>query len=122
LPEWDSQSTSSTCRGWPYPRHLAGRYFGLVVHGDSAGAETLRRALADWLTDMSLISAGRTSEADGYVGYMEPYATSHQALDDDREFQQETINVARALGNAVKLARAGKLENPAKGLVDPNPK
>jgi multimeric flavodoxin WrbA len=109
-------------KGWPYPRHLAGRYVGLVVHGDGAGAETLRRALADWLTDMSLISAGRTSEADGYVGYMQPYATSHQALDDDREFQQETINVARALGNAVKLARAGKLENPAKGLVDPNPK
>ena len=53
---------------------------------------------------------------------MEPYATSHAALDEDREFQEETINVARALGNAVKLARAGKFENPAKGLVDPNPK
>src|SRR5882757_5826194 len=22
-------------KGWPYPRHLAGRHFGLVVHGDS---------------------------------------------------------------------------------------
>ena len=109
-------------KGWPYPRHLAGRHFGIVVHGDSVGAETLRRSLADWLTDMSLISAGGMAEADGYVGYMQPYATSHQALDDDAAFQQEVLNVARALGNAVTLARAGKFENPANGLVDPNPK
>ena len=109
-------------KGWPYPRHLAGRHFGLVVHGDSAGAETMRRSLSDWLTDMSLISAGRKGETDGYVGYMEPYATSHRALDEDREFQDEVLNVARALGKAVKLARAGKFENPADGLTDPNPK
>ena len=61
-------------RGWPYPRHLAGRYFGLVIHGDSVGAEMLRQSIAAWLTDMSLISAGRMAEADGYIGYMEPYA------------------------------------------------
>jgi hypothetical protein len=71
---------------------------------------------------MSLISAGRTGEAEGYVGYMEPYAISHQALDEDHGFQDEARNAARALANAVKLARAGKLENPANGLVDPNPK
>ncbi|KRR13355.1 NADPH-dependent FMN reductase [Bradyrhizobium jicamae] len=116
------QAKALELKGWPYPRHLAGRHFGLVVHGDSAGAEMLRRSLSDWLTDMSLISAGRTSEADGYIGYMEPYATSHQALDEDRAFQDEVRNAARALGNAVKLARAGKFENPGKGLVDPNPK
>ena len=56
------------------------------------------------------------------VGYMEPYATSHQALDEDLEFRDEVRNAARALGNAVRLARAGKFENPAKDLVDPNPK
>jgi len=33
-------------KGWPYPRHLAGRHFGIVVHGDSVGAESLRRSLA----------------------------------------------------------------------------
>jgi multimeric flavodoxin WrbA len=109
-------------KGWPYPRHLAGRYFGIVAHGDSVGAETLRRALADWLTDMSLISAGGMAETDGYIGYMKPYATAHQALDDDKDFQEEVVNVARALGNAVRLSRAGKYENPGKGLVEPNPK
>ena len=109
-------------KGWPYPRHLAGRYFGIVAHGDSVGAETLRRSLVDWLTDMSLISAGGMAETDGYIGYMEPYATSHQALDQDTDFQQEALNVARALGRAVQLSRAGKHENPGKGLAEPNPK
>src|SRR3569832_1514390 len=61
-------------KGWPYPKHLAGRHFGIVTHGDSVGAETLRRSLSDWLTDMKLISAGSVAEVDGYVGYMEPYA------------------------------------------------
>jgi hypothetical protein len=82
----------------------------------------MRRALADWLTDMGLVSAGRTAEADGYVGYMEPYATSHHALDQDRAFQQQVVNAAKALGNAVRLARAGRLDDPAEGLVDPEPK
>jgi multimeric flavodoxin WrbA len=109
-------------QGWPYPRHLAGRFFGVVVHGDAVGANTLRRSLSDWLTDMSLISAGRFAEADGYVGYMEPYATSHDALDEDHAFQQEVRNAARALGNAIKFAHAGKLEDPGRDLADPTPK
>src|SRR5579872_3830702 len=45
-------------KGWNYPRHLAGRVFSVVVHGDAAGTETLRRILCDWLTDMHLIPAG----------------------------------------------------------------
>ncbi len=109
-------------KGWPYPRHLAGRYFSVVAHGDAAGAETLRRSLSDWLTDMSLISAGRFAEADGYVGYMTPYATSHDALDQDEAFQQEVRNAAHALAGAVKLARDGDLNDPGRGLSDPTPK
>ncbi|HEY6085061.1 MAG TPA: flavodoxin family protein [Nitrospira sp.] len=109
-------------KGWPYPRHLAGRYFGIVVHGDSVGAETLRRSLVDWLTDMSLISAGGTAEADGYIGYMKPYATSHESLNEDDGFQAKVKNVARALGAAVTLSTSGKLANPGDGLADPTPK
>jgi len=101
-------------KGWPYPRHLAGRHFGVVAHGDTIGAETLRRSLVDWLTDMSLISAGGRAEADGYVGYMEPYATSHQALDEDEDFQAEIRNVARALGNAVRLHQTEDIGTQAK--------
>ena len=68
-------------KGWDYPRHLAGRAFSVVVHGDAAGAETLRRILTDWLRDIGLVSAGHAAELDSYVGYYEPYATSHDALD-----------------------------------------
>ena len=90
-------------KGWPFPRHLAGRYFGLVIHGDSVGAETLRQSIANWLTEMSLISAGRMAEAEGYIGYMEPYATSHQALDDDNGFQQEVLNVRASVGQRCEV-------------------
>jgi hypothetical protein len=53
---------------------------------------------------------------------MEPYATSHRALDEDAAFQANVRNAARALGNAVQLSRAGKYRDPDEGLVDPNPK
>src|SRR3954449_6604072 len=71
----------------------------------------------DWLA-----AASRTAEVDGYLGYMEPYATSHQALDKDETFQEETRNAARALGNAVKLSRAGQYQRPDEQLHEPNPK
>jgi hypothetical protein len=58
----------------------------VVVHGDSIGAETLRRSLSDWLTDMSLVAVCGKAEIDGYIGHMKPYATSHQELDQDKAF------------------------------------
>jgi hypothetical protein len=71
---------------------------------------------------MSLIAAGRVAELDGFIGYMEPYATSHQAFDDDVAFQKEVSNAARALGKAVLLHEAGRYDSPSAGLVDPEPK
>jgi multimeric flavodoxin WrbA len=44
--------------GWPYPRHLAGRLFSVVVHGDAEGVENVRRSIADWLKFMRLLPAG----------------------------------------------------------------
>ena len=61
-------------------------------------------------------------EVDRYVGYREPYATSHEALDRDTAFIEETRNAARALGAAVKLGRAGQYRRPDAELDDPNPK
>jgi multimeric flavodoxin WrbA len=95
--------------GWHYPRHLAGRVFSVVVHGDVIGAETLRRTLCDWLTDMELIPASPQAGIDGYIGYYGPYATSHDALDADTGIQREVRAAARALGEAVTLSRAGRL-------------
>ena len=108
--------------GWDYPQHLAGRAFSVVVHGDTAGTETLRRILVDWLHDLRLISAGHAAELDRYVGYYEPYATSHEALDDDHAFQEETRNAARALVRTVKLMRRGKLPQPDAALSEPRSK
>jgi multimeric flavodoxin WrbA len=109
-------------KGWHYPRHLAGRVFSVVVHGDAAGVETLRRSLTDWLTDMGLVAAGRAALVDGYVGYYKPYANSHDDLDSDKEFQEEVRNAARTLVNAVRLLRRGEFKQPDKSLREPRPK
>lgn len=108
--------------GWPYPKHLAGRAYGVVVHGDVAGIEGLRRGLCDWLDWMGLIDAGNQSRLDRYIGYYEPYATSHDALDGDGGMQEETRNAARALVEAVRRLRAGELQPPDAGLRTPRPK
>lgn len=71
---------------------------------------------------MALVSAGGMAETDGYIGYMEPYATSHAALDEDTAFQEEVRNVARTLGRAVVLAREGRFDQPGEGLRDPRSK
>jgi multimeric flavodoxin WrbA len=109
-------------KGWHYPRHLAGRVFSVVVHGDAAGAETLRRSLTDWLTDMGLIPAGRAALVDGYVGYYKPYATSHDHLDQDKDFHEEVRNAARTLINAVRLRRRGEFKQADASLREPRPK
>ena len=64
-------------RGWDYPRHLEGRLFSVVVHGDVEGAENVRRLISDWLCFMHLCPAGRSPSSDRYIGYWKPYSTSH---------------------------------------------
>lgn len=108
--------------GWPYPKHLAGRAFGVVVHGDVAGIETVRHALSDWLCWMGLVSAGPTASLDRFIGYYEPYATSHDALDRDEALHEEVRNVARAVVTAVRAIREGRFVQPGKGLRQPRPK
>jgi multimeric flavodoxin WrbA len=104
-------------RGWSYPKHLAGRAFSVVVHGDAAGAENLRRILVDWLTDMELVAAGPESLIDAYVGYYRPYATSHDDLDRDREFQDLVRNAARGLVAMIRLMRSGRYVSAGEGLA-----
>lgn len=103
-------------QGWDYPRHLAGRIFAVAVHGDAAGVENLRRILSDWLEDLGLIKAAHKAAIGAYVGYYEPYATSHRDLDRDTAFQSEVENAARSLVNAVILQRAGKFPQADEGL------
>jgi multimeric flavodoxin WrbA len=109
-------------KGWDYPKHLAGRTYGVVVHGDVAGIEGVRRALCDWLDWMGLIDAGQKARLDRFIGYYEPYATSHDTLDADTQVQEEVRNVARAVAEAVGQLRAHRLSQPDAGLQPPRPK
>jgi multimeric flavodoxin WrbA len=109
-------------KGWDYPKHLAGRAFSVVAHGDAAGPENLRRMLHDWLTDIGMISAGPTAMLDTWIGWYEPYATSHQELDKDKDLFTEVGNAARTLANQVRLIRSGQYHAPDEGLHDPREK
>jgi multimeric flavodoxin WrbA len=84
-------------KGWGYSRHLKGRPFSVVAHGDVEGVENVRRTLADWMTYMHMESAGSRAELDRYIGYFQPYATNHQELDADEAVQDEVRNAARTL-------------------------
>ncbi|QDQ28790.1 flavodoxin family protein [Chitinimonas arctica] len=108
--------------GWDYPKHVAGRVFGVVVHGDVAGVEPHRRSLVDWLEWMGMIDAGAAAKLDRYIGYYEPYYSSHDVLDKDEDVQEEVRNVARSVLNAVKALRAGTLSQPDKATKPPRPK
>jgi multimeric flavodoxin WrbA len=109
-------------KGWDYPKHLARRVYGLVVHGDVAGIEGSRRALSDWLDWMGLVDAGAQARLDRYIGYYEPYATSHEALDRDEAVQEETRNVARAVAQVTAALRQGLLDSALAAQPAPRPK
>ena len=109
-------------KGWDYPQHLSGRAYGVLLHGDVAGIEGSRRNLSDWLDWMGLVDAGQQARLDRYIGYYEPYATSHEALDLDVAVQDEAINVALAVSHAVKELRTGTLAAVQPHLRRPRPK
>ncbi len=108
--------------GWDYPRHLAGRLFSVIVHGDVEGAENVRHSIADWLRFMKLSPAGPSAELDRYIGYWKPYATSHDELDADETIQEEVRNAARSLAEAVVERRSGRFRQIGIGLEDPRQK
>ena len=117
-----SKAKALEMAGWDYPKHLTGRAYGLIVHGDVAGIEGLRRSLSDWLDWMGFIDAGAQARLDRFIGYYEPYANSHEALDQDQAMQEETRNVARAVAKAVIELRSGRLAAVQPNLSHPRPK
>jgi len=108
--------------GWPYPKHLDNRAYAVLVHGDVAGIESSRRALCDWLDWMGLIGAGFEARVDRYIGYYQPYATSHDTLDRDTAVQEDARIAGRALVRAVRALRAGELEAERSTQPKPRPK
>lgn len=109
-------------KGWDYPKHLSGRLFSVIVHGDAEGTEGVRRSLSDWLRAMELEPAGSLAELDRYIGYWKPYATSHEELDRDLDVQAEIRNAAWVLLDAVKSKRAGHWAKASDRLQEPRQK
>ena len=58
--------------------------------------------LVDWLTDLDLIPAGPHAGLDRYIGYLDDYATSHDALDEDRAIWDEVRNTALGLVKTIR--------------------
>lgn len=108
--------------GWDYPRHLEGRLFSVVVHGDVEGAENVRRSISDWLCFMHLCPAGPAAELDRYIGYWKPYATSHADLDADSALQEEVRNAARTLLEGVRAKLEGRFVTAGENLRPPRQK
>jgi len=108
--------------GWPYPRHLAGRAFAVVAHGDSQGHEGVREALSEWLTSIGMIQAGAQAAVDTLIGYWEPYATSHDKLDAQPETFVQVENAAKSLARLVRDIRSGAYRAPDAGLRNPRQK
>ncbi len=109
-------------KDWGYPKHLAGRVFGVVVHGDVAGVESHRRNLVDWLAWMDMVDAGPVAKLDRYIGFYQPYCNSHEALDKATAVQDEVREVARAVAAAVTELRAWRLRPPDPRIAAPRPK
>jgi multimeric flavodoxin WrbA len=108
--------------GWDYPRHLAGRVFSVVVHGDTEGAENARHALANWLTSMELESAGALAEIDRYIGYWKAYSEGHADFEKDAALQAEVRNAALTLRQAVLAKKQGQMVSAGAGLDQPRKK
>ena len=108
--------------GWPYPRHLAGRAFAVVAHGDSQGHEGVRETLTEWLASIGMIQAGASAVVDTLIGYWEPYATSHDKLDSQPEVFTLVENAAQSLASMVRTIRSGAYRPPDEGLRNPRQK
>ena len=72
--------------------------------------------ISDWLSDMGLISAGHLAGLARYIGYMKPYASSHDDLDSDKALHEEVRNAALTLAEAVGLMRRGELKQAGANL------
>jgi hypothetical protein len=109
-------------KGWDYPKHLARRVYGLCRprrrrRHRRARAAPLRLARLDGPRRRR-----RQARLDRFIGYYEPYATSHDALDRDEAVQEETRNVARAVAQVTGGAARRRARRRHRGTPSPRPK
>jgi hypothetical protein len=76
----------------------------------------------DWLNDIGMIQAGAYAAIDSFIGWYEPYATSHDDLDRDKPLFKQVENAAISLGRMVTDMRAGRYRAPNQGMHNPREK
>lgn len=108
--------------GWNYPRHLQGRVFSVIVHGDTMGVDDLKNSITSWLNEMMLIPSSVYGQIGRYIGYYGPYAESHDELDKDHALFEEVKLSSQALAMNIVAERAKKLVTQIPDLHDPRPK
>jgi len=108
--------------GWNYPRHLEGRVYSVIVHGDTMGVDDLKNALTSWLNEIMLIPTSVYGQLGRYIGYYGTYAESHMALDQDHALMEEVKLAAEALRLSVDAQRSKYLDSQVPELPDPRPK
>lgn len=109
-------------KGWDYPRHLQGRVFSVIVHGDTMGVDDLKNAITSWLNEIMLIPSSVYGQLGRYIGYFGTYAESHLELDKDHALMEEVKLSAEALAMNVTAERSKKLDTQVPNLHDPRPK
>ena len=83
-----------------------------------------RACAAHWLIGSKRWASpsGNQGVVDRYIGYYEPYATSHDALDKDEAIVEETRHVARSIITRVRSLRDGSYVAPDAHLTPPRQK
>jgi hypothetical protein len=71
---------------------------------------------------MMLIPSSVYGQTGRYIGYYEPYATSHEALDRDQALFEEIKLSSEALAMNIMAERSKKLVTQVPHLHDPRPK
>jgi hypothetical protein len=59
---------------------------------------------------------------DTFIGYYEPYATSHADLDADPDVFAEVRNAAQSLMEMIRMIRSGEYKAPDRDLEEPRQK
>ena len=98
---------------WDYKSNkvMAGRLFGLYVHGDAEGADLVKEAISETLKWFGYIETpGSTSS--GYIGLNKPYADNQMHLDEAKDVWEINDFQARQLVEAVKYAREKGMPSP----------
>ena len=102
-------SVSAQYTGNAKPLELAGRAYGLIIHGDAAGIEASRVALSESLDAMGFVDAGVGIRLEPCPGHAEPPAVVHEPEALDELAREQAKDIALTVSKAVVSLRMAQL-------------